>query len=164
MPAGLEFFPASASWVTGDTGFKGSWLSLWLTELGAEVVGVALPAKTHNVLFQSLAAAKLVNHVDCDIRDLDATCRAIVTARPEIVFHLAAQSLVRVSYGDPQLTFATNVVGSVNVLEAVRVCESVRSLVYITSDKCYLNKEWIGAIAKTIIRGARSLFGIQGLR
>jgi CDP-glucose 4,6-dehydratase len=84
-----------------------------------------------------------VNHVDCDIRDLEATCRVFISMRPDIVFHLAAQALVRLSYADPQLTFATNVLGSVNVLEAVRACESVCSLVYITSDKCYLNKEWI---------------------
>jgi CDP-glucose 4,6-dehydratase len=129
--------------VTGDTGFIGSWLCLWLVELGAEVIGVALPPKAHNVLFQSLAAAKLVDHFDCDIRDLEAIRRVIVAARPDIVFHLAAQALVRLSYADPQLTFATNVLGSVNVLEAVRACESVHSLVYITSDKCYLNKEWL---------------------
>jgi CDP-glucose 4,6-dehydratase len=143
MSFGLGYFSGKRVVVTGDTGFIGSWLSLWLAELGAEVIGVALPPKSHNVLFQSLAAAKLVNHIDCDIRDLEATCREIVAARPQIVFHLAAQALVRLSYADPQLTFATNVLGSVNVLEAVRACESVCSLVYITSDKCYLNKEWI---------------------
>jgi len=129
--------------VTGDTGFMGSWLSLWLAELGAEVTGLALPVKPANVLFPQIAAAGLVRHVDCDIRDLDATRRTIAAARPEFVFHLAAQALVRLSYAEPQLTFATNLLGSVNVLEAVRDCESVRSLVFITSDKCYLNKEWL---------------------
>jgi CDP-glucose 4,6-dehydratase len=155
MSAGLGFFAGKRVVVTGDTGFIGTWLSLWLAELGAEVMGLALPAKSHNVLFQSLAAANLINHVDCDICDLDATCRVIAAARPEIVFHLAAQALVRLSYAEPQLTFATNVLGSVNVLEAVRVCEGVRSLVYITSDKCYLNKEWLWAYRENDELGGR---------
>jgi CDP-glucose 4,6-dehydratase len=139
----LEFFAGKRVVVTGDTGFKGSWLCLWLAELGAEVTGIALPAKAENALFPSVAEAKLVHHVDCDIRDQVMTRHVIAAARPEVVFHLAAQALVRVSYHEPQLTFATNLLGSVNVLEAVRACETVRSLVYITSDKCYLNKEWL---------------------
>ena len=143
MSVGFEFFAGKRVVLTGNTGFIGSWLSLWLAELGAEVTGVALPAKSHNVLFHNLAAAKLINHVDCDIRDLEATCRVILAARPQVIFHLAAQALVRFSYNDPQVTFATNVLGSVNVLEAVRACESVGSLVYVTSDKCYVNKEWL---------------------
>jgi CDP-glucose 4,6-dehydratase len=143
MSVGFGYFAGKRVVVTGDTGFIGSWLSLWLAELGAEVTGVALPAKSHNVLFDNLAAAKLINHIDCDIRDLETTCHVIRAARPEIVFHLAAQALVRLSYSDPQLTFATNVLGSVNLLEAVRGCKSVGSLVYITSDKCYQNKEWL---------------------
>jgi CDP-glucose 4,6-dehydratase len=97
------------------------------------------------VLFPQIAAAGLVRHTDCDVRDLDATRQAIAAARPEFVFHLAAQALVRRSYAEPQVTFATNVLGSVNVLEAVRHCDSVRALVCITSDKCYLNKEWVWA-------------------
>jgi CDP-glucose 4,6-dehydratase len=143
MSVGFGYFAGKRVVVTGDTGFIGSWLSLWLAELGAEVIGISLPAKSHNVLFHNLAAAKRISHIDCDIRDLETTCRVILAARPQIVFHLAAQALVRLSYTDPQLTFATNVLGSVNVLEAVRTCESVGSLVYITSDKCYLNKEWL---------------------
>jgi len=91
----------------------------------------------------------MVRHIDCDIRDYEATKRAILAARPEFVFHLAAQALVRLSYAEPQRTFATNVLGSVNVLDAVRACPDARALVYITSDKCYLNKEWHGVIVKT---------------
>jgi CDP-glucose 4,6-dehydratase len=139
----LDFFAGKRVVVTGDTGFKGSWLCLWLAELGAEVTGIALPAEAKNALFPSLAEAKVVRHVDCDIRDHVMTRRIIIAARPEVVFHLAAQALVRVSYQEPQVTFATNLLGSVNVLEAVRACETVRSLVYITSDKCYLNREWL---------------------
>jgi len=139
----LDVFADKRVLVTGDTGFMGSWLGLWLAELGAEVTGLALPVKPENVLFPQIAAAGLVQHIDCDIRNLDATQRTVAQACPEFVFHLAAQALVRLSYAEPQLTFATNLLGSVNVLEAVRACESVRSLVFITSDKCYLNKEWL---------------------
>jgi len=139
---GFEFFSGKRVLVTGDTGFKGSWLCVWLTELGAEVTGLALPARPENVLFSHIAANKLVHHVDCDIRDLEMTRRTVDAARPDVIFHMAAQAQVRLSYAEPQLTFGTNLLGSVNVLEAVRACDSVRSLVYITSDKCYLNKEW----------------------
>lgn len=140
--ADLSVFSGKRVFVTGDTGFKGSWLSLWLAELGAEVTGLALPVEPANVLFPAVAAAGLVRHVDGDIRDLAAVQRVMNGARPDFVFHLAAQALVRRSYAEPQLTFHTNLLGSVNVLEAVRGCDSVRSLVYITSDKAYLNKEW----------------------
>jgi len=141
-PARLKSYAGRRVLVTGDTGFIGSWLTLWLAELGANVHGLALPPLKENVLFPTLVAAGLVRHTDCDVRDAEAVHKAFAEAQPEIVFHLAAQSLVRRSYDEPQLTFATNLLGSVNILEAVRKCESVRSLVYITSDKCYLNKEW----------------------
>ena len=127
--------------ITGDTGFKGSWLALWLTELGAEVTGFALPADPGCVLAHALGGVKLLRHVDGDIRDLDTVRRVVTDARPDFVFHLAAQALLRRSYAEPQATFATNLLGSVNVLEAVRQTENIRALVYITSDKCYLNKE-----------------------
>jgi CDP-glucose 4,6-dehydratase len=143
VSADLDIFAGRRVLVTGDTGFMGAWLALWLAELGAEVSGLALPPKPASLLFPEVAAAGLVSHTDCDVRDLDATRRAVATARPEFVLHLAAQALVRQSYAEPQVTFATNVLGSVNVLEAVRACDSVRALVYITSDKCYLNKEWV---------------------
>jgi CDP-glucose 4,6-dehydratase len=141
--AGLSAFAGKRVLLTGDTGFKGSWLALWLSELGAEVHGLALPVEPGNVLFPAVAASGRVHHIDGDIRDLDTVRAAVDGLRPEFVFHLAAQALVRRSYAEPQLTFHTNVIGSVNVLEAVRLCPSVRSLVYITSDKCYLNKEWL---------------------
>src|SRR5438094_5574791 len=125
--------------LTGDTGFKGSWLALWLSELGAEVTGLALPSTPANVLFPALRP--LIRHIDGDIRDLEVVVRAMSEARPEFVFHLAAQSLVRQSYVDPQTTFTTNVLGSINVLEAVRRSDGVRALVYVTSDKCYRSNE-----------------------
>ena len=128
--------------VTGDTGFKGSWLSLWLHELGAEVTGFALPPEREDDHFNLLGLDKLIRHIDGDIRDLPAVERAFKEAQPEFLFHLAAQPLVRLSYDEPKLTFDTNVGGSVNILEAVRNTPTLRSFIYVTSDKCYRNNEW----------------------
>ncbi len=129
--------------VTGDTGFKGSWLCAWLLELGAEVTGFALPPEGDPPLFALLGLAGRMRHVDGDIRDLAQLQAVFAQARPEVVIHLAAQALVLASYADPKLTFDTNVGGAVNLMEAVRFCPSVGALVFITSDKCYLNKEWV---------------------
>ena len=128
--------------VTGHTGFKGSWLCVALNELGANVTGYALPPEGDDSHFKLLELEKSVHHVVADIRDGEKLQSVFDEAQPEIVFHLAAQALVRRSYDEPKLTFDTNVAGSVNVLEAVRNTPSVRSFVYITSDKCYLNREW----------------------
>lgn len=129
--------------VTGDTGFKGSWLCLWLHQLGAQVLGYALPPEREDDHFNLLGLENLIEHVTGDIRDLALVQKVFDRFKPEIVFHLAAQALVRYSYVEPKLTFDTNVAGSVNILEAVRLCESVKSFVYVTSDKCYRNNEWI---------------------
>ena len=129
--------------ITGHTGFKGSWLAMLLKELGADVMGYALPPVTAVNHFDLLCLGKKIKHVVGDIRDASLLANTVNEFQPEFVFHLAAQALVRPSYDDPTATFSTNVMGSVNVLEAVRRCESVRSLVYITSDKCYENVEWI---------------------
>src|SRR6202030_391820 len=126
--------------VTGDTGFKGAWLSLWLHDLGAQVTGYALPPEHRHDLFHKLGLDKLIRHQDGDIRDAKKLAHALNAAKPEFVFHLAAQALVRRAYAKPEETFETNVIGSANLLESVRGCPSVRSLVYVTSDKCYLNK------------------------
>jgi CDP-glucose 4,6-dehydratase len=139
----LKRFASRRVLVTGDTGFKGSWLALWLSELGAEVTGVALAPEQDRGHFRLLGLDKHIRHIDCDIRDGAALGRIFAEAQPEIVFHLAAQALVRRSYADPKTTFDTNVGGSVNVLEAVRATPSIQACVYITSDKCYRNKEWI---------------------
>lgn len=129
--------------VTGDTGFKGSWLSLWLHELGADVCGFALPADSGDSHYTLLQLGSIIRHVDGDIRNLKQIKDLVDEFRPEIMFHLAAQAIVRVSYQEPKRTFDTNVGGSVNILEVVRQVDSLRAVVYITSDKCYKNNEWV---------------------
>jgi CDP-glucose 4,6-dehydratase len=128
--------------VTGHTGFKGSWLALWLNRLGAEVVGISLPPTTQPNLYSLVKVEKLCQSFFCDIRDGNTLAVVIKAARPEIVFHLAAQPLVRASYREPQATFATNVMGTVHVLEALRELDSVRVAVMVTTDKVYRNNEW----------------------
>ncbi len=129
--------------VTGDTGFKGSWLSLWLHEMGADVVGYALPPERDEDHFNVIGLAKIIHHVDGDIRDFTALKKVFDDFQPELLFHLAAQAIVKFSYEEPKLTFDTNVGGSVNILEAVRLTPPLRSVIYVTSDKCYKNEEWI---------------------
>lgn len=127
--------------VTGHTGFKGSWLALWLKELGAIVTGISLAPKTNPNHWELLGLA--VNDCRVDIRNEDILTRLIKEIRPEIIFHLAAQPLVRHSYHEPVLTWSTNVMGTVNLLEASRHTNSVRAIVVITTDKCYENNEWV---------------------
>ena len=129
--------------VTGHTGFKGSWLSLWLQSMGADVTGYALAPPTQPCLFDILNVAQGITSIRADVRNLEQLEAVIVEHEPEIIFHLAAQPLVRHSYEHPVETYSTNVMGTVNVLEAVRRSESVRVVVSITSDKCYENKEWL---------------------
>jgi len=129
--------------VTGHTGFKGSWLSLWLQKLGADVIGYALSPPTEPSLFEVAHVANGMTSVIGDVRDLEHLQRIMTEHRPEIVIHMAAQPLVRYSYKYPVETYSTNVMGTVNMLEAVRQSESVRVVVCITSDKCYENKEWL---------------------
>lgn len=128
--------------VTGHTGFKGGWLSLWLQQMGAEVCGYSLLAPTDPSLFEVARVADGMRSVEGDIRDMGHLKRVVAEFRPEIVFHLAAQPLVRQSYKDPIETYSTNVMGTVNVLETVRQVGGVRVVVNITSDKCYENREW----------------------
>lgn len=139
----LESFSGKRVFVTGHTGFKGSWLAFLLKELGADVTGFALPPEPGPSHFNLLNLEARIHNVYGDIRSAPALCGALHSFQPEYVFHLAAQSLVQRSYEDPVLTFGTNVLGSVHLLDAVRGCESVRSLIYITSDKCYENVEWV---------------------
>lgn len=145
----VGIFRGKRVFLTGDTGFKGSWLALWLSELGADVVGYALPPQGPQDHFCLLGLDKVIHHVDGDIRDAAGLTAVLHEFAPEFVFHLAAQSLVRLSYDEPKLTFDTNVTGTVNLLEAVRYTPSVCSLVTITSDKCYLNKEWVWGYRET---------------
>jgi CDP-glucose 4,6-dehydratase len=129
--------------INGHTGFKGSWLAIWLKELGADVIGYALDSPSMPNNFEATGLQKRITHIHGDIRNLDSLMETFKKYQPEFVFHLAAQSLVRLSYDEPKTTFDTNVGGTVNVLEAVRKTPSVKVLVNITSDKCYENKEWV---------------------
>jgi len=138
----VKYFAGKNVLVTGHTGFKGSWLSLWLTEMGAEVTGYALAPEYDRSHFELLNIQDRIHHVEADIRDVDRLKAVFDESEPDFVFHLAAQALVRRSYDDPKTTFDTNLGGAVNLLEAVRRTKSIQALVFITSDKCYLNKEW----------------------
>jgi CDP-glucose 4,6-dehydratase len=127
--------------VTGHTGFKGAWLCHWLLAQSAEVAGYALAPDTDPSLFRLLGLEQRLRHVEADVRDHARLAAEISAFRPEAVLHLAAQPLVRRSYREPRLTWETNVLGTVNLLEAVRVSDSVRACVVVTSDKCYENRE-----------------------
>jgi len=129
--------------ITGHTGFKGSWLTVWLASLGAELAGFADCVPTSPSNFETLGLAARIRDIRGDVRDRKALCSAMRAFAPDMVFHLAAQALVRVSYQEPARTFETNALGTLNMLEAVRDTSSVKALVCITSDKCYRNDEWV---------------------
>ncbi|HEY2516460.1 MAG TPA: CDP-glucose 4,6-dehydratase [Polyangiaceae bacterium] len=129
--------------LTGHTGFKGGWLALWLHSLGARVRGFALAPDTSPALFQALQLDQVIDHRLGDVRDLPALEAAMRSWEPEVVLHLAAQPLVRRSYQTPVETFATNVMGTVHLLDAARRCPSVQAIVVVTTDKCYENREWV---------------------
>ncbi|MGD0960581.1 MAG: CDP-glucose 4,6-dehydratase [Methylomonas sp.] len=129
--------------LTGHTGFKGSWLSLWLQSLGADVVGYALAPSTLPSLFEIADLGKGMTSIIGDIRDLESLLAVFAKHKPEMVIHMAAQPLVRYSYQNPVETYATNVMGTVNMLEAVRNTPGVKAVVNITTDKCYENREWV---------------------
>jgi len=136
--------------ITGHTGFKGGWLALWLSDLGARVYGYALQPPTQPNFFDCLRLADcLDDHRLGDICDPPAFAEAVARAEPEVVFHLAAQPLVRAAYRDPVATCATNVLGTVQVLDALRRCPSLRAVVVVTSDKCYENREWVWPYRET---------------
>lgn len=135
--------------VTGHTGFKGAWLSLWLKELGAEVSGLALPPATRPSLHDLLDVPALGRFVQADINDRVALEALLAEARPEVVIHMAAQALVRPSYQAPAESFATNVLGTVNLLDALRHCPHTRAIVVVTSDKAYENREWAWGYRET---------------
>ena len=136
--------------VTGHTGFVGGWLCLWLKRLGAKVVGYSLSPTSKPNIFESISLNNTIeNHCIGDIREFEQVLKYFEEQQPEIVFHLAAQPLVRLSYDDPILTYSTNVLGTVNILEALRKTTSVRSAVIVTSDKCYENQEWLFGYRET---------------
>ena len=138
----LSFYKNKKVFLTGHTGFKGTWLSRILILSGAEVTGYSLEPPTEPSLFEQTGTAGQMNSIIGDIRDGEKLKAAMQNAKPDIVLHLAAQPIVRTSYKDPVGTYETNVMGTVNVLEAVRACASVRSFVNVTTDKVYLNREW----------------------
>lgn len=138
-----NFWHGKRVFITGHTGFKGAWLSLWLHSLGAEVTGYALQPPTEPNLFKLCQIGTLITSVIGDVRDEKALAAAMNKAQPEIVIHMAAQSLVRKSYAEPVETYSVNVMGTVNLLEAVRGCPGVKAIINVTTDKCYENKEWI---------------------
>ncbi|QWE10879.1 CDP-glucose 4,6-dehydratase [Polynucleobacter sp. es-EL-1] len=138
------FWKGKKVFLTGHTGFKGSWLSLWLASMGAKATGYALAPNTTPNLFDVLAIDSLIEKSNiADIRELTVLKKAMSEAAPDVVIHMAAQPLVRYSYTNPVETYATNVMGTVHVLESTRSIESVRSTVIVTTDKCYENKEWV---------------------
>jgi CDP-glucose 4,6-dehydratase len=130
--------------VTGNTGFKGSWLSVWLIELGAHVYGISngIPTKPDS-LYEGIDLSKRITYIEADIRDGDKMKSTISEIKPDFVFHLAAQPIVIRSYNDPVETMTTNIIGTVNILEALRFLDNNCTAVFITSDKCYDNVEWL---------------------
>jgi len=143
MVMNAHFWNGKRVLLTGHTGFKGSWLSLWLQSRQAHVVGYALAPPTNPSLFEVAEVGKGMTSVIGDIRDLQRLRAVFVEHQPEIVIHMAAQPLVRYSYSEPVETYSTNVMGTVNLLEAVRCTDSVKAVVNVTSDKCYENREWV---------------------
>lgn len=141
-PSASDFWTGKRVLVTGHTGFKGSWLALWLARQGANVTGIALAPQTSPNLWSSAGLDDCCESHLADIRDPETVHRIMVQARPDIIFHLAAQALVRASYRDPLGTFSTNVNGTANLLDAVRHSDSVRAVVVVTTDKVYRNNEW----------------------
>jgi len=143
QPSTNTFFQGKKVFVTGHTGFKGSWLSLWLNDLGAEVKGYALAPETKPSLFHIASVAGVIDSEIGDIRDLNQLKSSMALFNPDILIHMAAQPLVRLSYQEPVETYDTNVMGTVKVLEAARSCSNLKAIVSVTTDKCYENKEWL---------------------
>jgi CDP-glucose 4,6-dehydratase len=147
--------------VTGHTGFKGAWLSLWLKKLGAQVTGLALPAPTNPNLHAIIQPGTFAREVMCDIRDAGGLAAAVKEAQPEVIFHLAAQPLVRQSYTEPLTTLDTNVLGTAHLLEAVRLGGINCITVCITSDKCYENREWEFAYRENDPMGGHDIYSMS---
>jgi CDP-glucose 4,6-dehydratase len=150
-----SFWQGKRVLVTGHTGFKGGWLAIWLRRMGAEVAGYALPPEGDPNLFAAARVGEGIAHVEGDLRDGERLAAAFAAHRPEVVFHLAAQSLVRRGYREPVETFDVNVLGTARLLEAVRGCPDTRAVVVVTTDKCYDNREWEWGYRETDALGGR---------
>lgn len=150
-----NFWASKKVMITGHTGFKGSWLTLWLKSLGADICGLSLEAVTTPSLFDQANVSDGIRHEIQDVRDFDGLARIFSSFQPEIVIHMAAQPLVRLSYEKPIETYATNVMGTVHVLEASRQASSVKAIVNVTTDKCYENREWIWGYRENEPMGGR---------
>jgi CDP-glucose 4,6-dehydratase len=150
-----DFWSGRKVFITGHTGFKGAWLTLLLAELGAHVSAFSLPPPTTPSLFEDANVVSGIAHGIGDIRNINELAAAIEAAQPEVIFHLAAQSLVRESYRDPVETYQTNVIGTANLLQAVRGCRSARAVIVVTSDKCYESREWEWPYRETDRLGGR---------
>jgi CDP-glucose 4,6-dehydratase len=154
-----DFYRGKTALVTGHTGFKGSWASIWLTDLGARVIGYSLEPPSQPSNFEAAGLASRIEHIHGDVRDrehLDRVCRQY---RPDVVFHLAAQAIVLTGFREPADTFSTNVIGTVNVCDVVQRHPSVKALVSITSDKCYENQEWVWGYRETDRLGGHDPYG-----
>ena len=144
--------------ITGHTGFKGSWLCMWLLKLGAEVVGVSKDVPTKPSMFEELNIAEKIKHIESDIRDLTSVSEIILIEQPDFIFHLAAQAIVSTSYTNPVDTMSTNVMGTLNILEALRTFTHECIAVLITSDKCYDNVEWVWGYRETDALGGKDIY------
>ena len=153
-----DFYRGKTVLVTGHTGFKGSWLTAWLLKLGARVVGVSKDVPTVPSMFQELGLAGAIRHVVADIRDLESMRSLVGEVQPDVVFHLAAQAIVSRSYGDPVETMSTNIIGTMNILEAMRTLARPCFAVLITSDKCYDNVEWHWGYRETDALGGKDVY------
>ncbi|MEB2777652.1 CDP-glucose 4,6-dehydratase [Algoriphagus sp. D3-2-R+10] len=154
----LEVFSGKRVLITGHTGFKGSWLSLWLNQLGAKVYGISKDIPTQPALFEVLELEKELEHIVLDVKDLSSLKSEIKRIAPDFIFHMAAQAIVSSSYIDPLETFQTNAIGTGNVLEAIRSLENKCVAIFITSDKCYENVEWVWGYKETDMLGGKDIY------
>jgi CDP-glucose 4,6-dehydratase len=156
-----DFWKSRRVFLTGHTGFIGGWLALLLSRRGAQVTGFALPPECESGFFRSVALDRVVEGTLGDIRDAALLRSSLVAARPEVVLHLAAQPIVRRAYGEPVETFSTNVMGTVNLMEAMRGVDSIRAAVIVTTDKVYENREWVWGYREDDRLGGREPYGVS---